>query len=53
MSGAFILPVKSRYLGLNKMTDPHFSHDGNGNGLNDLLDHLGVALERGNAPPKA
>ena len=31
------------------MTDPHFSHDGNGDSLDDLLDHPGVALERGDA----
>jgi hypothetical protein len=49
MSGAFILPVKNRYLCLDKVTDPHFCHDGDGNGLDDLLDHMGVALERGNA----
>jgi hypothetical protein len=29
------------------MTDPHFSHDRNGNCLDDLFDHLGVALEKG------
>jgi hypothetical protein len=39
--------IKSlQYLGLDEMTDPHFSHDRNGNCLNDLFDHLGVALER-------
>jgi len=31
-------------LGFHEMTDPHFSHDGNRNGLDDLLDHVGVAL---------
>jgi hypothetical protein len=49
MSGAFILPVKSGYLGLDEMADPHFSHDGNRNCLDDLFDHLGVTLERGSA----
>ena len=38
---------KGRYLGLDEMTDPHFSHDGNRNCLYDLFDHLGVTLERG------
>lgn len=31
------------------MTDPYFSHDRNGNRLDDLFDHLGVALERESA----
>jgi hypothetical protein len=28
------------------MSDPNFGHDGNSNSLDDLLDHLGVTLER-------
>jgi hypothetical protein len=37
----------SRYLSLDEMTDPHFSHDGNRNCLDDLFDHLGVTLWKG------
>jgi hypothetical protein len=33
------------YLSLDEMTDPHFGHDGDGNRLDDLLDHVWVALE--------
>jgi hypothetical protein len=44
----FISPVKvARYLGLDEMTDPYFSHDRNGNCLDDLFDHLRVTLEKG------
>ncbi|RUS26698.1 hypothetical protein BC938DRAFT_484246 [Jimgerdemannia flammicorona] len=30
------------YLSLDKVTDPHFSHDRDGHGGLDLLDHLGI-----------
>lgn len=33
------------YLSLDEMTDPHFGHDGDGNRLDDLLDHVWVTLE--------
>lgn len=33
------------YLSLDEMTDPHFGHDRNGNGFDDRLDHVWVALE--------
>jgi hypothetical protein len=34
------------YLGLDEMADPDFGHDGNSYSLDNLLDHVGVALER-------
>lgn len=34
------------YLSFDEMTDPHFGHDGNGNRLDDLFDHVWVALEK-------
>ena len=34
------------YLSFDEMPDPHFGHDGNGNRLNDLFDHVWVALEK-------
>jgi hypothetical protein len=37
---------ETHYLGLDKMTDPNFGHDGNRNSLDNLLDHVGVTLER-------
>jgi hypothetical protein len=49
MSGAFYFTGKKKvtatYLGLDEMTDAYFSHDRNGNCLDDLFDHLGVTLE--------
>lgn len=34
------------YLAFNEVTDSCFGHDGDGDGLHDLLDHLGVAHAR-------
>jgi|SRR6266702_1230856 len=34
------------YLGLDEMTDPHLGHDGDGHGLDDLLDHVGITLSQ-------
>ena len=32
------------YLGFDEMADPHFRHDGDGHGIDNLLDHVGVTL---------
>jgi hypothetical protein len=38
---------RTHYLSLDEMTDSHFGHDWNGNCLDNLLDHMWVALEKG------
>ena len=32
------------YLSFYKMTNSHFGHDRDGNCINDLFDHFGIAL---------
>lgn len=38
------MAVQNTYLRLNEVADPNFGHDGDSDGLHDLLDHVWVTL---------